>query len=201
MTSELKKRLESVRAIGSRLDEITAKATKTVQDVEQVLVKEMNIRVPAQSGWYGGDRSRRHDPRNEDGFIEEEVSECLAYGRADGEYCVHVKTGVFGQDDDGDFTRELCSEKTPWLKCDRETRLRTFVWLPELLEQIIIEAQRMAEIAEETNAKVEEFIGDKDAADAAFRKFIEQDEPLEECELPVTTGKDGNRAPIRRKRK
>ena len=192
MTSELKKRLESVRVIGSRLDDITAKATKTVHDVEKVLVEEMNIRVPAQTRWYGEDRSRRRDPRNEDDFIEEEVSECLAYGRANGEYCVHVKTGVFGKDDEGYFNRELGSEKTPWLKCDRETRLRTFAWFPELLEAVITEAQRMAEIAELTNAKVEEFIGEQEA-DAAFRKFIEHDEPLEESVAPVTTGEDGKR--------
>jgi hypothetical protein len=49
-----------------------------------------------------------------------------------------------------------------WPSCPRETKLKAFEKLPELLDKIIEEAERLAQTSEATRVKVEEMIGEEE---------------------------------------
>ena len=52
-----------------------------------------------------------------------------------------------------------------WPSCTRETKLKAFEKLPELLDKIIEEAERLAQTSDATRAKVQEMIGEEEPAD------------------------------------
>jgi hypothetical protein len=161
MTHELKKRLDAIRAVAPRIKAASDQADNTVKAVEQALVREIGIGISAESSEYFPGTQRRRDPQNWDEFIEEETRERLALGRATaGEYCIHVKSLVCVgeyQCDEAELT------STPWSQCDRETRLRTFYLLPNLLKCIARKAEQLAESTEKTAATLNELLGGDDA--------------------------------------
>lgn len=62
---------------------------------------------------------------------------------------------------------ELEADLIPWSRCNRETRLAAFEMLPRLMDEIIIQANRMVESARRTAARVRELIVDEQMADSA----------------------------------
>jgi hypothetical protein len=54
-----------------------------------------------------------------------------------------------------------------WPSCTRETKLKAFEKLPELLDKIIEEAERLARTSEATRAKVDEMLRGEEPVDAA----------------------------------
>ena len=56
-----------------------------------------------------------------------------------------------------------------WPSCGRETKLKAFEKLPELLDKIIEEAERLAKAADNTTSKVNAMIGDEDPVEPPTR--------------------------------
>ncbi len=54
-----------------------------------------------------------------------------------------------------------------WPSCPRETKLKAFEKLPDLLDKIIEEAERLAQTSDATRVKVEEMIGDEEPVEMA----------------------------------
>jgi hypothetical protein len=157
MSSKLAKSLDSLRAVVPALNAATDEANRLVKVVERVLVNELGIGISATGGRVR--EFRRH--------ADEELREYLAFGRVNDSFCIYIAEDTYRRDGSGDFSEQVDSQKTPWSSCDRETRLRTFEDLPELIDGIVSEAQRLAEIGSKTAAKVKELIGDSNETNPA----------------------------------
>jgi len=155
MTDELKKRMARLRAIAPRLNSATDQASKLVALVEKFLVEELHMGISAESSefnsWSAG--------KDEDGNSRM-VYQTLAFGRVNAAYRIHVVDEMGIVDDEGGWRELVSRQATLWPSCGRETKLRAVEKLPELLDMIIKETERLAETADETASKIGEMIGD-----------------------------------------
>jgi hypothetical protein len=162
MTDELKKRIAKLREITPRLNSATDQASRLVAMVEKVLVEELHVGIAAEStafhSWSAG--------RDEDGSVST-VCQALAFGRVGGAFRIHVVEETSIVDDDGSARVLVSRQETPWPSCGRETKLRAFEKLPELLDNIIKDSERLAETAAETASTIREVIGDATATGTA----------------------------------
>jgi hypothetical protein len=155
MVDELKRRLAALRGVAPRLNTVADEMNRLVEQVEKTLVDE-GINVSATTAhWFSSERHR-----------EEQVEECLAFGRVRGAYGIHVLRRTFRERDNlGIFTHLVDSVRIPWSECDRETRFQAFKLLPQLLDRIMSQAEELVKNADEATAKVREMIsGDESAA-------------------------------------
>jgi hypothetical protein len=160
MVSKLNASLDSLRSVVPALNAAADEANKIVKTVEHTLVNEIGVGVSVRGGC-----SReycRRDVDDDGNATEEEVSEYLAFGRVHGVYSVCVETVTRRKDNYGQFNEEVDSEMTAWSSCDRETRLRTFAQIPQLIERIISEAKRLTDIGNSVAAQVKDLIADDD---------------------------------------
>ena len=121
------------------------------------MVHETKIGVSAASDAFRS-ASRRLDPADDGCDTDEEQHDYLAFGRVNGGYCIHVlhvtlHAAPMGED------RIIDSTRTVWASCDRETRLKAFERVPELLDRIIASAKEQAESAKKTAAQIQELLG------------------------------------------
>jgi len=155
MTDELKKRMARLREIAPRLNSATDQASRLVAMVEKTLVDELHIGISAESSefnsWPAG--------KDEDGNSRM-VYQTLAFGRVGTAYRIHIVDEMGIVDDEGCWQGSVSRQETPWPSCGRETKLRAVEKLPELLDKIINESERMAETADETTSRIGEMIGD-----------------------------------------
>jgi hypothetical protein len=157
MTDELKKRMGRLRAIAPRLNSATDQASKLVAMVEKFLVSELHIGIPASVAFDCCDEGE-----GDEGETLQAVR-CLAFGRVGGVFRVHVaiKHNVI-LDDEAETSITTGTDSVLWPSCDRETKLKAFEKLPELLDTITSEAERLAQTAEATRVKVQEMIGEEE---------------------------------------
>lgn len=165
MTNKLAKSFDSVRAVARNLNATADEANKIIKATEKVLVEETRVGVSAKSSCVH--QYRRRDIDVDGNPVEAEVQEHLAFGRLNGDYCIYIEEATFHKDEQGLSTEAFDTEGTAWSACVREMRLRAFEKLPELLENIIAEANRQAESGNRTAAKIKELIGDDDKVDPA----------------------------------
>jgi hypothetical protein len=155
MTDELKKRMARLREIAPRLNSATDQASRLVAMVERTLVDELHIGISAESAefdsWPAG--------KDEDGNARV-VRQTLAFGRVGTAYRIHVVDEIGIVDDDGDWQESISRLQTPWPSCGRETKLKAIDKLPELLDKIISETERVAATADETTSRIGEMLGD-----------------------------------------
>ena len=155
MTDELKKRMAKLREIAPRLNSATNQASTLVAMVEKFLVDELHIGIATESSefnsWSAGN--------NEDGN-RRMVHQTLAFGRVGAAFRIHVVDEMGIVDEDGSWRESISRQETPWPSCGRETKLRAFEKLPELLDNIIKETERLAETAAETASKIGEMTGE-----------------------------------------
>jgi hypothetical protein len=155
MTDELKKRMARLRELAPRLNGATDQASRLVAMVEKFLVDELRIGISAESAefasWSTG--------KDEDGTVRT-VYQSLAFGRVGAAYRIHVMDETVLVDEDGRRHELIARQATPWPSCGRETKLRAVDKLPELLDKIIAETERLAETAGETASKIGAMIGD-----------------------------------------
>jgi hypothetical protein len=156
MTDELKRRMAKLREIAPRLNAATDQASKLVALVEKFLVEELHIGVSAEAcyeelpaGTDDDDRALR-------------VRHSLAFGRGCGSFRIHVVRETVAVDDGASARTTLAQERMLWPSCNRETKLKAFEKLPELLDKITEEAERLAQTSEATRAKVEDMIGEEE---------------------------------------
>jgi hypothetical protein len=155
MTEELKKRMARLREIAPRLNNTTDQASKLVAMVETFLAQELKIGVAAKTSEFNS----WDEGATDDGESRRSI-QTLAFGRVGAQYRIHVlnETGIL--DAAGCWQETTQKVETLWPSCSRETKLKAFEKLPELLDAIIANAERLAKTALETASQVEEMIGD-----------------------------------------
>jgi hypothetical protein len=162
MKDELKKRMARLRELAPRLNSATDQASRLVAMVEKFLVEELHIGISAESAefntWSAG---------NDDVGNARMVSQTLAFGRIGSSYRIHVLDEMGIADADGNWQGLVSRQATPWPSCGRETKLRAVEMLPDLLDKIIQETERLAETAGETASKIGAMIGDPQIPAAA----------------------------------
>jgi hypothetical protein len=155
MTDELKKRMARLRELAPRLNSATDQASRLVAMVEKFLVDELHIGLSAESTefntWSAGN--------DEDGNTQM-VSQTLAFGRVGAGYRIHVLDTMGIADAQGQWQGLVSRQETPWPSCGRETKLRAVEMLPDLLDKIIQEAERLAETAGAAASKIGVMVGD-----------------------------------------
>jgi hypothetical protein len=155
MADELKERLAKLREIAPRLNSATDQTSQMVASVERFLVEELHLGISAESSefnsWYAG-RDDDGNPRS--------VRQTLAFGRVGSGYRIHVVDSMGFRDDHGRWQELATRQQTPWPSCGREIKLRAVEKLPELLDTIVREAERLAETAGATALKIGEMIGE-----------------------------------------
>jgi len=159
MTDELKRRMAKLREIAPRVNAATDQASKLVAQVEKFLVEELRIGVSAEVCYEelpAGTDDDDHALR---------IRHLLAFGRSGGSFRIHVVRETVAVDDGASARTTLAQERMLWPSCTRETKLKAFEKLPELLDKIIVEAERLAQTSEVTRVKVEEMIGEEEPAD------------------------------------
>jgi hypothetical protein len=155
MTDELKKRMARLREIAPRLNGATDQASRLVAMVEKLLVEELHIGISAESAafndWLAG---------KDDGGNLRKVRQTLAFGRVGTGYRIHVVDEMGIVDEEERWQRTVSKQTTPWPACGRETKLKAVEKLPDLLDQIISETERLAKSATESASKIGEMIGE-----------------------------------------
>jgi hypothetical protein len=154
MTDELKQRLFRLRDLAPRLNRATDETSATVAMVEKLLADELRLGISAETSefhsWPAG-RDEAGDART--------VRQTLAFGRVGGSYRIHVVDTTTTEHGDAP-PRVVNRQQTPWPACGRETKLRASEMLPELLDRIIKESERLADAGDETAARLRDMIGD-----------------------------------------
>ena len=156
MTDELKRRMARLREIAPRLNAATDQASRLVALVEKFLVEELHIGVSAQVGY------EELPAGTDDDNQALRIRHSLAFGRVGGSFRIHVVRETFEVDDGASARTTLGQERMLWPSCTRETKLRAFEKLPELLDKIIEEAERLARTSEATRVKVDAMIGEEE---------------------------------------
>ena len=163
MTDELKRRMARLREIAPRLNAATDQASKLVTQVEKFLVDELHIGVSAQVCYEDAPAGIDDD----DHALS--IQHSLAFGRVGGILSRSRGHGNGGLDDGSSPRTVLSQERVLWPSCGRETKLKAFEKLPELLDKIIEEAERLARTADDTTSKVNAMIGEEEPVEMAPR--------------------------------
>jgi hypothetical protein len=162
MTDELRRRMAKLREIAPRLNVATDQASKLVAVVEKFLVEELRIGVSAQVSY------EELPAGTDDDNHAILVRNSLAFGRGGGSFRIHVLSETVAVDGETSSRTTLAQERSLWPSCSRETKLKAFEKLPELLDKIIEEAERLAQTSESTRAKVAAMIGEEEPVDVAY---------------------------------
>ena len=162
MTDELKQRMARLREIAPRLNSATDQTSQMVSSVEKFLVDELHLGISAESSefnsWYAG--------KDDDG-TPLSVRQTLAFGRVGSGYRIHVVDSMGFVDEHGRWQELKTRQQTPWPSCGREIKLKAVAKLPELLETLVRDAERLAETAGATAEKISEMIGETKGTDAS----------------------------------
>jgi hypothetical protein len=161
MTDELKRRMARLREIAPRLNAATDQASKLVAQVEKFLVEELRIGVSAEVSYEELPAGTDDDNR------VLSIRHSLAFGRGSGSFRIHVLRETIAVDDGASTRTTLAQERVLWPSCPRETKLKAFEKLPQLLDKIIEEAEQLAQASETTRTKVKEMIGEDEPVEAA----------------------------------
>jgi hypothetical protein len=155
MTDELRKRMARLRELAPRLNSATDQASRLVAMVEKFLVDELHIGISAESSDFASS-SIGHDGDGDKRMIRQR----LAFGRVGPSYRIHVVDETHIVDRDGNPKEVIGTQATPLPSCGRETKLKAVEKLPELLDRIIHESERLAETAGDTASKIGALMGD-----------------------------------------
>ena len=161
MTDELKQRMSRLRELAPQLNSATDQASRLVRMVEIFLVEELHIGISAESSAFNS-----WSPGEDENGRARLVRQTLAFGRVGAAYRIHVLDEMIVADDDGCRHHSVSKQATPWPSCGRETKLRAVEMLPELIDRIIRETERLAETAGETASRIEAMIGDSKVTSA-----------------------------------
>jgi hypothetical protein len=168
MSTELGQSLSTLRQIAPELNAAADEANAIVATIERFLVNETGIGIPGESSCFRVTRQRLDDEDEDDDADEStnvELRESLAFGRvrSGGPLCVHIKEATYGPDSYGNLTELLHTEVSEWTWCDRDTRLRAFEKLPELLRDIIDKSREAATRAKKTAGTIRAMTADDHA--------------------------------------
>ncbi len=154
MTDELKKRMARLRELAPRLNNATDQASRLVAMVDKFLVEELHIGISAESTEFNSWSTGKDEDDN-----ERVIRQTLAFGRVGAGYRIHVVEETVIVDKEGRGQELIGKQATAWPSCGRETKMRAIEKLPELLDKIIQETERLAETAGDTASKIGAMIG------------------------------------------
>ena len=155
MNDELKSRMARLRALAPRLNSATDQAARLGNLVEKFLVEELRMGISAESSPFNSWSMGADEVGN-----EQRVIQTLVFGRASGGYRLHVVEAIERIDAQAGAQDVISRKATLWSSCGRETKLRAVDKLPELLDKITLEAERLAETAGASESKIGAMIGD-----------------------------------------
>jgi hypothetical protein len=164
MTDELRRRMARLREIAPHLNVATDQASKLVAMVERFLVDELHLGVSAEVSYEELPAGTDVDER------PLRIRNSLAFGRSGASFRIHVVRETVAEDDGASAQTIVAQERILWPSCPRETKLKAFEKLPELLDKIIEEAERLARTSEATRVKVEEMIGEDEPVEGGRRQ-------------------------------
>jgi len=155
MSDKLRERMARLRELAPRLNSATDQTSHLVTLVEKFLVDELHIGISAESTEFNS----WCDGKDEDGNTRV-VRQTLAFGRVGAAHRIHVVDEMAIVDDESGRRELIGRQQTAWPSCGRETKLKAIEKLPELLDTMIAEAERVAETADLTSSKIEEMVGE-----------------------------------------
>ena len=147
MNGDLGSAFAELRGLARQLNEEADEATRIVQTIDFHL-GELSLGIPSEVyfhriiEWEG-------DPEGKDNDYYAQREFRLAYGRCKGRFRLHVVQVIMEAhgphpDSNNPDWKESVFEETPWSSCDRETKLRAFAVLPQLLRNILDQTRRLA---------------------------------------------------------
>jgi hypothetical protein len=147
MGQELREDVEALRGIAAQLNTATAEASLVVQAVDHFLGDELCIGVSAATRPFDSQRAIGDDDR------ELVVTSHLAFGRVQGKDRIYVLKATLEKNEwKENFTKIVAEDRTPWSACSREVKLQSFAMLPELLGNLAV---RVDEVANQTTRTIE----------------------------------------------
>lgn len=127
-TEVLKEAIDQLRTMSVQLNEATDVATATILRVEKFLNEECSIGM-----WGMVEQKNETDPHSD--YV------AIRYDRYEGQF--RIMALIRRGDDPVAFK--------PWVNCNRETKLKTFLMLPGLIRVIAQEGLGLCKIVQETD--------------------------------------------------
>jgi hypothetical protein len=147
MRDLLRDKVATLQAVIPKLNVSTARATDIVKMVDSML-SNMNVGIPARV------HMSEEQAQNDDGETIEENT-FLVYKRMGGKFRIGLLVKYTLADQHGNLTVDGGDDSgTPWVSLPRHLKLKSFSWVPDLLQAITDSATRLSEETEETVNRV-----------------------------------------------
>jgi hypothetical protein len=167
MTTELRKKMAALRAMGPSINAAADEANAAVAKVEELLG---TIGISARVGPYDEEYTAKAGEDEDEDAAAPCVCSYLAFGRHAGTrlapFRVHVVQETEAPDEESPFTdatKITDVRKIPWGELSREERLKAVTRLPELIDVIADRARQQVDKARESTAAVRELVEDLEA--------------------------------------
>lgn len=163
MTNDVKKAIESLKAISPRLNQKTDKISELVREIETFLNRECSIGLSAKVEFHSVGISASEDACKSISYcrcgaqyriaINEEIEHYEVFENEAGEHVRWI-------DNSGEarFLHTEVTSITPWLECSRELRLESFPRLPDLIEAIVKKAENTINNIERAEGTLNELL-------------------------------------------
>ena len=148
MTKELSEALKRLETISPKLNTATDTASEVVRLVESFLNEKCSLGIRA---WVTVTlrADAEDDPQGQQDKILVESSRILLYDRPQGDsFRICLQDVEYGSEGDGGPPVIFKGKPVPWAEAGRFDKLESFAYLPELLEDIANEAEKMLKGAE-----------------------------------------------------
>jgi hypothetical protein len=153
MTDEPRENLEALRGMATQLNAATTEAGMVVQSVDHFLSEELGVGVSAMTRPFDSQRAIGEDDR------ELVVTTHLAFGRVQGKERLYVLRATLEKNEwKENYTKIVGEERIAWSACSRELKLQSFAMLPELLANLAVRVDEVANQTSKTTAIVRDLI-------------------------------------------
>jgi hypothetical protein len=153
MSDEPRENLDALRGMATQLNAATTEAGMVVHAVDHFLSEELGVGVAAATRPFDSQRALGEDDR------ELVVTTHLAFGRVQGKERLYVLRATLEKNEwKENFTKIVGEERIAWSACSRELKLQSFVMLPELLGNLAVRVEEVANQTSKTTAIVRELI-------------------------------------------
>jgi hypothetical protein len=148
--------IKKLREIAPALNKAADDAARIVQEVENVLTKELSLALKAEYVIEQAPVVDEEDREATDHTV-------LAYRRVKGKFRIAVAVDRETPMPYAQSSFATVSE-TPWSECPQDVKLETFTALPHLLEELAKKAEVACESVAKTQQAVRELLGEPPAA-------------------------------------
>jgi hypothetical protein len=148
MTASLKAQLAELAELAPRVHATTDRVNALVAQMEGVLVNDLAVGLEAETKAFD-DRTLANKSR---------VARHLCLGNIGDQDQIHVIERTWKGDG------LVSEERIPWSACPRGSKLKAIAVLPELVTNLVADAKKLMEEANETASKVAGWISGEEAA-------------------------------------